>query len=69
MSSGVKEIKDLGRRLREIVPEEFRHGSNMLVISSDTERTIDSAKAFLSTVRILALLRSWCGLYPAMKEL
>ncbi|KAL5109879.1 Multiple inositol polyphosphate phosphatase 1 [Taenia crassiceps] len=49
LSSGVKEIKDLGRRLRAIVPEEFRHGSNMLVISSDTERTIDSAKAFLST--------------------
>ncbi|VDM22724.1 unnamed protein product [Hydatigera taeniaeformis] len=52
LSSGVKEIKDLGRRLRAVVPEEFRQGPNMLVISSETERTIDSAKAFLSTVHI-----------------
>ncbi|CDS43068.1 multiple inositol polyphosphate phosphatase [Echinococcus multilocularis] len=49
LSPGVKEIEDLGRRLRAIVPNEFRHASNMLVISSETERTIDSAKAFLST--------------------
>ncbi|VDD83159.1 unnamed protein product [Mesocestoides corti] len=48
LPSGVEELAQLGIRFRNIVPDSFRLASGALVVSSQTERTLKSARAFIS---------------------
>ncbi|KAM7537877.1 hypothetical protein Aperf_G00000064925 [Anoplocephala perfoliata] len=49
LQTGVQELEDIGRRMRNLLPEDFHQASNMRVISSDTQRTLKSALSFLTT--------------------
>ncbi|VUZ41036.1 unnamed protein product [Hymenolepis diminuta] len=49
LPSGHDELEGIGRRMRKLLPEEFYRASNMRAVSSDTQRTLASAKSFLST--------------------